>query len=481
MIAYVLALTIVSAGAPVDQAPAQPPQQAQKPAKEKKPKKDKKEKKAKKEKPAPDLPDDATDEPDPQVVLPPPAQGKGFEWEQHPGIRFGKHFNIEFEAKLQEDYHTSYAGAEQVAGLEDWELHRNRIGVLGNVGKHIEFEVEHEFTEHELSEKDIEAGVTPKSQWKDVRANFDYIKNAQIQVGKFKIPFGLDQTTGVTHNDFVYRSLGAIYLSPGRDIGVMVHGRFFKRGLNYWVGGFEHDGDNAKSKKIEGGDQTFAGRVTFRPLRGVAPAFDLMEFGVNAALTSLSDDNFRPNGLRGRTVVSQDTFYEPVYVKGHRTRTGADLDWTIGPASVRGEFDQVLDTRDGQGIDNATLPDARYRSWFVSGTYLLTGEHKARPVKADNDFITGGGIGAIEIAARMERLFFDSVETNGGPVFATPRTLNIQPSGDKLFTIGVNWTLNRFLKIQFDVIHEQVEGTYRNPIPDGSAFWNKALRLQIVL
>jgi hypothetical protein len=31
-----------------------------------------------------------------------------------------------------------------------------------------------------------------------------------VQVGRFKIPFGLDQLTGVSHNDFVYRSLGAL-------------------------------------------------------------------------------------------------------------------------------------------------------------------------------------------------------------------------------------------------------------------------------
>ena len=118
-------------------------------------------------------------------------------------------------------------------------------------------------TEKELTEKDTERrAVTPKSQWKDVNVNLTYIKNAQVQIGRFKIPFGLDELTGVTQNDFVYRSLGANYLAPARDIGGMVHGRFFKRGLNYWVGVFEHDGDNARSKKIQGGDETFAARVT---------------------------------------------------------------------------------------------------------------------------------------------------------------------------------------------------------------------------
>ena len=107
---------------------------------------------------------------------------------------------------------------------QTFELHRNRIGIQGNLFKHIEFEIERELTEKELTEKDMLRGLTPQSQWKDVNVNVTFIKNAQIQVGKFKIPFGLDELTGVTHNDFVYRSLGASYLAPARDIGGMVHG-----------------------------------------------------------------------------------------------------------------------------------------------------------------------------------------------------------------------------------------------------------------
>jgi hypothetical protein len=32
------------------------------------------------------------------------------------------------------------------------------------------------------------------------------MKKAQIQVGKFKLPAGLDELTSVSQNDFVYRS-----------------------------------------------------------------------------------------------------------------------------------------------------------------------------------------------------------------------------------------------------------------------------------
>jgi hypothetical protein len=118
--------------------------------------KQKKPKKAKKPKsgvPAPDEPVDPEAEP--------AEGGKGFRasWKQHPSIRAGNVFRIDFEAKFQEDGRKSYEGA---AELEPWELHRNRVGIQGHLFKKIEYEVERELTEKELTEKDITAGVAPK-------------------------------------------------------------------------------------------------------------------------------------------------------------------------------------------------------------------------------------------------------------------------------------------------------------------------------
>ena len=80
-------------------------------------------------------------------------------------------------------------------------------------------------------------------------SNLTYVDNAQVRVGKFKVPFGLDQMTGVTRTISCIARSAPIYLASGRDIGVMVHGRFFNRGLNYWAGVFRHDGDNSRSKQ----------------------------------------------------------------------------------------------------------------------------------------------------------------------------------------------------------------------------------------
>ncbi len=449
---------------------------ATKPAKQKKAKQDKG---AKADVPAPDEPVD------PDAV----DTGNGFRasWKQHPSIRAGNVFRMDFEAKFQEDGRWAYPNApglkDPVTGeLKTFELHRNRVGIQGHLFKKIEYEIERELTESELTEKDISAGVTPKSPWKDVNVNLTFIKNAQVQLGRFKIPFGLDQLTGVTHNDFVYRSLGGTYLSPARDIGGMVHGRFFQHGLNYWIGAFQHDGDNARSKKIQGGDKTFAARVTGAPLRRFNPrAFTNLELGTAYTVSALSDDSFRPNGLRGRTLLTQDTFFEPVYVKGHRSRWEGDADWTFGSGSARAEYTQVLDTRLKQGLSDDDLNDARARAWYVSGSWALTGEKKKRPLKPKNDFLQGG-IGAVEVVARFERMWFDSLGT--GEAYRSTRAEFVLPEGEKAFTVGVNWTLNRFVKLQINGIREDVDRA-RNPVlPDTfppGAFWNRVIRLQFVL
>jgi phosphate-selective porin len=438
----------------------------------KQPKADKKPKKKKVAKETEAAPDEPVD-----VDTVDTGRGMRLTWKQHPSIRYGSIFRMDFEAKLQEDGHSSYG---PVAGLDRWEFHRNRIGVQGHLFKKIEYEVERELTEKELTEKDIALGITPSSRWKDVNVNLTFVKNAQIQIGKFKIPFGLDELTGVTHNDFVYRSLGASYLAPARDIGGMVHGRFFKRGLNYWAGVFEHDGDNARSKKIQGGDLTAAGRITATPFRPLTKSpIGAMEIGTAYAMSELSDDSFRPNGLRGRTVMTQDTFYETVYVKGHRRRWEIDLDWTVGPASARAEYTLVGDDRLQQGIGDEDLPDARARAWYVSGTWVLTGEDKTRPVKTAEPLFQGG-LGSVEVAARYERMWFDSVSGNDVP-FRNPRAETIYPGGDRALTLGVSWTLNRFIKLQVNGIREHVEDPDRNPVPNGAAFWSRVFRLQFVL
>ena len=375
---------------------------------------------------------------------------------------YEKIFRVEVEATFQEDFHESYDGADTTAGLTSFELQRKRIGVQGALFQRIAFEVE-----RDVAEQDVEAGKRAKSPWKDVNVNLTYFKNAQLQLGKFKVPFGLDALTATTHNDYVYRTLGADYLAPGRDIGAMVHGRFFKRGLSYWAGVFRHDGDNATSSKVQGGDQMVAARLTGTPFRRAKlAAFKHVELGTAFAVSGVSDEGFLPRGLRGRTVVTADTFFQPVYVRGRRYRWEADADWAVGPASWRAEYTRVTDQRLGQGYADQDLPDARYQSAYIGGAYVLRGEKKRK--------------GAVEAVARYERVWFDSLGARDGPL-RSPRAETIFPSGERVLTLGVNWTLNRYIKLQLNVMREALSDPDSSPAPNGSRFWSRVLRFQFAL
>jgi hypothetical protein len=129
----------------------------------------------------------------------------------------------------------------------------------------------------------------------------------------------------------------------------MAHGRFLKRGLTYQVGVFRHDGDNAGN-----GQLTLAARFTGTPLRLFAAPRLLKELRTGFAVAH-SELPEGLNSLRGRTL-SRDTFFNRVFVNGSRRRLGAELDWSSGPFSVKGEFLQSSDTRLGQGLRTQDLP-----------------------------------------------------------------------------------------------------------------------------
>ena len=75
--------------------------------------------------------------------------------------------------------------------------------------------------------------------------NYRRFNEAEFRAGKFKVPFGRDQLTSVFANSFISRSLIGAQLTPGRDIGAMVHGRLAGGG-ELPGGWFEHDGDNVR-------------------------------------------------------------------------------------------------------------------------------------------------------------------------------------------------------------------------------------------
>ena len=414
-----------------------------------------------------------------------PAPALRFVWRDHPSLRAGRNLRLDFSVKVQED--ARHAGDDPV-DFSTWELHRLRAGIDGEVFRKIQFSIEREFSE---SLNNDPTRKSTKSQWKDVYVEYNAADSIQVRGGQFKIPYGLDQTSGETNLDFIYRSLGGDYISPGRDIGGEAHGRFFQRGLNYWVGGFQHDGQNSRSSKTVGNEEitvgeagfTMAGRLTALVFRKFGPTIlKGAEIGGSYAQGNVSDKGFLPNGLRARTVVTQHTYFERMFVNGPRKRYGGDLDWVYGPYGARAEYMFVTDARDNQGLGDEDLSNIRGKAWYVQGAYVVTRETLNRPIDPRKGGVGLGGLGAVMLSIRFDKLGFDS-EKGQDPPFRNTRAETVFPSFDSVWTAGFTYRANRWVKIQGNAIHESLSDIERapkaadtdTPIPK---FWSYVLRFQ---
>ena len=322
-----------------------------------------------------------------------------------------------------------------------------------------------------------ELGVE-RDPWRDVYINYKQFSAAEVMVGKFKLPFSLDENTSATNLDFVNRSRSADLLAPGRDRGVMVHGRVLERGLvEYQIGTFAHDGRNARrhdSGRVHG-DQTFAVRATAQPWRSTKSPFRDLAFGV--AFTSSTLLEGFPD-LRGRTALDLPFYRPDLWVKGARRRVGLQIRWRPGPVSVKSEYIRLTDQRREQSVDDTDLSPFLATGWYVSGTWAITGEAKAAGLDRPRRPLLQGGYGAVEIAARIENVRFGSVATDGVPS-SGPRADVVLGNGDRIGTFGVNWYVNRWIKLQMNFIRETISEPADGPSPVSPTFWSRVFRFQL--
>ena len=399
----------------------------------------------------------------PTAQPPQTAAETTFVWREYPSIRSGR-FRIDFRARFSADLRRSDSLADDVdeAGLD---IARRRIGVAGSFGDLVEFQVEREI-HNDVPWRDVYVDVRPK-------------REIGVQAGKFKMPFSLDENTSSTNLDFVYRSMVASTLAPGRDRGVMAHGRVGGRRLGYEAGVFLHDGDNARANdpgEVRG-DQTIALRLTVEPLTGRKSRADELRFGV--AWTG-GDVPEGMTAIGGDTALHGHFFPSNVWVRGARRRIGGELEWRPGPYSLKAEYIRLTQQRLGQSVTDGDLPDAVSDGWYVSGTWAITGEQKSRGLERPKRPLPGGGFGAVEVAARLETLTFGSGAAAGEGT-RSPRSEILLRNLDRAITFGVNWYVNRWVKVQGNIIRESIEDPSRGPVPSRPVFWSSVLRFQVVL
>lgn len=376
-------------------------------------------------------------------------------------LRAGDAFRVDFRVRL----HADFRRYSPELPLEDgtFRFRRARVGLEGRVLDDFEYELDYEARDDE-------------HPWRNAFVNFRRWRAAEIRVGRFKMPFSREQLTGVFNLNFIERSLLASQVAPGRDTGVMLHGRLADGVLRYQTGVFRHDGDNARVNGERVGEGVWAGRVLATPWAHGPRLLRTLEAGGGVTAGRIEEGL---NGLRGRTLSGYD-FTEAVYVKGRRVRMEIEGGWAPGPFGLDAEYVRLQDQRNGQGLGDVDLPDALMQGWSVGATWVLTGERKNGGVEPRRRFLQDGA-GAVELAARIETLRFGSRGTGGEEPFANPRAANLLENRDRILTLGVNWYLNPFARVIVNATREDIRDPERSPIFGRTRFWGAACRLQFVL
>lgn len=387
------------------------------------------------------------------------------DWNPRPSIRVGDDVRLDFRLKVQTDVRES--SPDQPTEDGTFHLHRRRAGIEGTLFERVTFQIERE--------------LQKRGPWRDVYANVEVAEAFEVRAGKFKMPFGLEQTTSTTDLDFVNRTFGSEALTPARDVGVMAHGRA-GRLLEYEAGLFRNDGENARLREPM---FLLQDEVPTERSRSVAARLVTTPWGrgggtrprVGVAVTSSTIPEGL-NSLRGRSVF--ETVFAPrVYIRGTRTRTGLEGEWNPGALGFRGEYIRVAEERVGQGLGDVDLSDYIGRSWYASVSWVITGEEKAGGVRPRASLFQGG-FGAIEVATRFEALRFGSA-SDEGPAFTNPRADHVAGNEARVWTTGVNWYPNRWVRLQGNAVREAFADAERTPVPGERTFWSGILRMQVVL
>src|SRR5213592_3183074 len=157
----------------------------------------------------------------------------------------------------------------QTALKDRFRLRRARIAMTGDFAEQFDFKMEGDFENSD--------GTSPSNRTDfsgtDIWLNWHQFPAAQIKVGQYKAPFGLEQLTPDTTLFIIERSLPTGAITPERQIGIELWGKPFtnlwpeqKDLLTYYAGIFNGNGRNINNN--DNNNFMYVGRLELMPFKG---------------------------------------------------------------------------------------------------------------------------------------------------------------------------------------------------------------------
>ncbi len=311
-----------------------------------------------------------------------------------------------------------------------------RLGIEGSVGKHLSYVLEGDFADNDVAIKSAYLAWTTGFKAQQV----------EIALGNRLNDRGLDGSSGTISVPFMERNVVAQGIIPARGFfGLGAAARIYGK---RWHVGIQVSGDDVSNPRIASDGLTIAGRAHWNPVRSKDLIVHLGAWGFHEKLASDATRPTRAIAVGGffndNLRIAPGTFADPKSGTGFGFEAGVFRRslWTYGEYGAR-------------QLANRTDLSTNQSAWAISGGWFITGENApyltrggvwSRPEVLSP--VTEGGRGALEVAARYEALDYSDNPTAG--------------RGNAL-TLGANWYLNNFIRLQLNAI----EWSVRNPVLTG--------------
>lgn len=285
----------------------------------------------------------------------------------------------------------------------------------------------------------------------DAFLEYKYLPEAKIKVGKFKPPVGLERLQSGTAIAFVERGFPTSFV-PNRDVGAQLSGDLLEGKLSYAIGVFNGTPDGAASVDTDiNNDKDVAARIFAHPFKGGDIA-SLSGLGLGVAGTWGHKEGASLPTIRSLGQASIFSYNSTAFADGPHRRLVPQFYYYWNSFGALGEYaisDQEVVR--GAGISDRFENDA----WQIILSYVLTGEDASyRGVTPRKPFSPKDGQwGAWELVGRYQELDIDDrVFTTG---FANR---NVSVDEAEAWGGGLNWYLNRNVKLVLDYEHTEFSG-----------------------
>ena len=260
----------------------------------------------------------------------------------------------------------------QTALKDRFRLRRARINLTGDFAEQFDFKIEGDF-----ENSDGISSSRTAFEGTDIFVNWHQFPEAQIKVGQWKAPFGLEQLTPDTSLYIIERSLPTGAITPERQIGVQLWGKPFasvwpdeKDLLTYYAGIFNGNGRNTTVN--DNNNFMYVGRLESTLFKAKMWGQDSY-LKLGADVLNSRDDKGTNISQTLNLLVNSDGSLSPFVLPGADERTAWSVDaWLkLGPFDLIGEYlEEYVNGRIVNGVPPG-FADFTTNGYYITAGYFL--------------------------------------------------------------------------------------------------------------